>query len=56
VFLPKPGDITFYARLAESTRTVNQRNFNGDVFGWPTEPSFGLDSVLVMNQDSADGE
>jgi hypothetical protein len=42
VFLPMPGDISFYARLAEDTQTVNQRSFKGDVFEWPTEPSFGV--------------
>lgn len=44
-FLPKPGDISFYVRLAEDGRIVNQRQFKGDVFEWPTEPSFGLEAI-----------
>jgi hypothetical protein len=45
VFLPSPGDNSFYARLAEDGRTMNRRRLNCDVFDWPTEPSFGLESV-----------
>lgn len=45
VFLPRPGDTSFYARLAEDGKIANRRQFNCDVFDWPTEPSFGLDSV-----------
>ena len=45
-FLPKAGDIEFYARLAED-RSVNQQSqFTGDVFEWPTEPSFGLEQPV----------
>jgi len=56
VFLPRPGDMSFYTRLAEDARAVNQGNFNGEVFEWPAEPSFGLNCVFAINQDSTDGE
>lgn len=41
--LPKPGDTSFYDRIAEERRKgVGQATVHGDAFEWPDRPFFGI--------------
>lgn len=51
--LPRPGDIEFYARLAEDSNIHKGLRFTGELIEWPTEPFFGLEQPELWSRSES---